>query len=56
MLEQVKTFLELSDADLKDEVILKRKGAVFYLVLNRKGNAFNKEFLRGINRKLDIVT
>jgi hypothetical protein len=56
MLEHVKSFLELSDADLKEEVILKRKGVVFYLVLNRKGNVFNKAFVRNINRKLDTVT
>lgn len=55
MLEQVRDFLQLTETELKEEAILKRKDSVFYLVLNRKGNAFNKEFVRAINRQLDIV-
>jgi enoyl-CoA hydratase/carnithine racemase len=55
MLEQIRDFLGFTAEELKEEVLLKRKDSVFYLVLNRKGNAFNADFLKGINAKLDIV-
>jgi enoyl-CoA hydratase/carnithine racemase len=42
-------------ADLKEPVVLKREGDVFWLILNNKMNNFNPEFIRQIDAKLDEV-
>jgi enoyl-CoA hydratase/carnithine racemase len=50
--------LKLTAEDLKEDVILKKSdqlSGLFFLVLNKKTNNFNFDFLRKINEKLEIV-
>jgi enoyl-CoA hydratase/carnithine racemase len=55
MLMELKSWLQISPEDLKNQVILKKKDDVFYLVLNTKANAFTKEFVRAIHKEIDKV-
>ena len=55
MLQELKSWLQISPEDLKNQVILKKKDDVFYLVLNTKANAFTKEFVRAIHKEIDKV-
>jgi Delta3-Delta2-enoyl-CoA isomerase len=47
--------LGVTPEDLKQPTILKRKGNVFYLLLNTKANAFSRPFIRDIHQQLDKV-
>ena len=55
MISEVRKLVELSEQDLKEEVILKNKDGVFFLLLNRKANSFNPAFMRQIHEALDKV-
>jgi enoyl-CoA hydratase len=53
--EKIKQVLQITAEDLKNEAILKRKGSVFVLALNRKVNSITHAFLRTIHALLDEV-
>lgn len=55
MLEEVRKLVEVSEEDLKKQVILKRKDDLFYLLLNKKANTFSHQFVRDINKALDEI-
>jgi enoyl-CoA hydratase/carnithine racemase len=55
MIEQLKSYLQVTAEDLKRPVILKQKNDVFYLLLNTKANAYTKEFVRAIQAEIDKV-
>lgn len=55
MIQQLKTYLQVTKEELKQNTILKRKGDVFYLLLNTKANAFTQAFVREIHAQLDKV-
>ena len=55
MIDQLKTFLEVTPEELKQPTILKQKGDVFYLLLNTKANSFSKPFVRNIHEQLNKV-
>ena len=46
MLEQVRKFVDVTEEDLKKEVILKQKDSLYFLLLNKKANTFNHKFVR----------
>ena len=46
MLEEVRKFVDVTDEDLKNQVILKQKEGIFFLLLNKKANTFDKKFMR----------
>ena len=55
MLSDVRRLVGLSESELKEEVILKSKDGIFFLLLNRKANSFNPQFMRRIHEALDKV-
>lgn len=56
MLQDLRKHIEITDEDLKKQVILKKKDDIFFLILNRpKVNSFNHEFVRAIQVALDEV-
>ena len=55
MLDEVRKYVEVGEEDLKNQVILKKKDSVFFLLLNKKANSFDKTFIRQINQALDEV-
>ena len=54
-IQEIKAFLNLSEQELKQPLILKKKGNVFFLLLNTKANTFTKKFVREIHVLLDEV-
>ena len=55
MLEEVRKYVEVTEEDLKNEVILKRKENIYFLLLNKKANTFNHAFMRTLSDRLDEV-
>lgn len=55
MIESLKSFLAVTPEELKQPTILKKKGDVWYLLLNTKANAFNRSFVREVHAQLDLV-
>ena len=46
MIEEVRKFVDVTDEDLKRHVILKEKDGIFFLLLNKKANSFDRQFMR----------
>ncbi len=54
MLEEVAKLVRGGPEQQEEEVILKKRGDVFIMILNnRKANTFTHQFIRSINAKLD---
>jgi len=47
--------MENSKSDLKEDVVLKKEGDIYWLILNNKLNNFSFDFIRKIDAKLDEV-
>lgn len=56
MLQEVRKYIEITDEDLKKQVILKKKDDLFFLLLNKpKANTFSHDFVRDIQVALEEV-
>lgn len=55
MLAEITKYLPLTEEELKQEVILKKKDNIYFLLLNKKANTFEHSFIRTISKYLDEV-
>lgn len=56
MLEDLRKYIEITEQDLKKQVILKKKDDLYFMILNRpKANTFSHEFVRNIQVALEEV-